>query len=129
MVGKAASRPGMKTAQEFSQVMLHRDPIDFRKGIFSLAAYVQNILQEDVFNSQQLFVFSNKSKSAVKILYWDKTGFAMWSKALEKQRFCWPKLPFENAVAVSPEELNWLLSGIDIFKLKRHIEVKLSRTA
>lgn len=79
----------MKMFVEPSQIFLHRDFVDFRKAINGLTAIVESELGRDAYNGA-LFVFCNKAKNKLKILYWDKTGFALWQKRLEKQRFKWP---------------------------------------
>jgi transposase len=61
-----------------------------------------------------LFIFSNKKKDKLKILYWDKTGFAMWYKRLEKQRFKWPSDDQLSRLILSEQQLNWLLGGYDV---------------
>ena len=63
--------------------------------------------------SQALFVFCNKGHDKLKILYWDKTGFALWYKRLEKQKFKWPKQG-DNTITLSVVQLDWLLKGFDI---------------
>jgi transposase len=52
-------------------------------------------------------------------LYWDRTGFALWLKRLEKERFPWPDRG-EAVVTLTGRELNWLLDGIDWFRLRPH---------
>ncbi len=74
---------------EPSQVYLHRDFVDFRKSINGLAAIVETDMALPLM-SGALFVFCNKGKDKLKILYWDNTGFALWYKRLEKDKFKWP---------------------------------------
>jgi transposase len=72
------------------RILCATDPVDFRKGIDSLAAYVRNILDTDPF-SGYLFVFVNKGKKSIKILVYDGQGFWLCQKRLSKGRFSfWP---------------------------------------
>lgn len=68
-------------------VYVHRQPVDFRKSINGLSVLVQESMTLDVFSSA-LFVFGCRGRN--KILYWDKTGFCLWYKRLEKDKFKWP---------------------------------------
>ena len=61
--------------------------------------------------SDALFIFSNKKRDKLKILYWDKTGFALWYKRLEKQRFKWPSHAEDTSLSLSEQQLHWLLGG------------------
>jgi len=56
----------------------------------------------------------HKAKDKLKILYWDKTGFALWQKRLEKQKFKWPSKIKEHEFSLTAEQLHWLLSGYDV---------------
>jgi len=58
-------------------------PVDFRKGIYALATFVEGELGEALF-SQTLFLFTNRQYNRVRILYWDQTGFCLWTKVLEQ---------------------------------------------
>ena len=71
-------------------VYLYRDPVDFRKAINGLAAIVEQDMHLSPL-SEALFVFSNKNRDKIKVLYWDDTGFCLWHKRLEKARFQWPR--------------------------------------
>ena len=64
--------------------------------------------------SGALFIFCNKAKDKLKILYWDKTGFALWYKRLEKDKFKWPKQHTEDSLLLDEQQLNWLLEGYDV---------------
>ena len=95
------------------EIYLHQSFVDFRKAINGLAALVEDELNRDAYTGA-LFVFCNKSKDKLKILYWDKTGFALWQKRLEKQKFKWPSKINEHEFALTAEQLDWLLCGYDV---------------
>lgn len=115
----------MKSLREFPCVLLHRDSIDFRKGIFGLSAYIQMCMGESPFQGT-LFVFINRSRTAIKLLYWDKTGFALWMKVLEKEKFLWPKKARLEKIVINSEQMEWLLQGFDILSMKPHEELEFS---
>ena len=96
---------------------------DLRKAINGLTVLVQNEMKNDPF-SKSLFLFCNRQRKILKIVYWDKNGFCLWQKRLEKYKFPWPATN-EEAVEVSYDELSMLLSGIDFFK--SHKELSFSR--
>lgn len=72
-----------------TKVFLALGATDIRKAINGLSVIVSEQMNLDVF-SGNLFVFCNRQKSILKILYWDKNGFCLWQKRLEKDRFKWP---------------------------------------
>ena len=94
-----------------SPIYLANTAIDMRKSIDTLC-----ILVQDKFNQTpsdgSYYIFCNKAKDKVKVLYWDRDGFALWYKRLEKTRF---KLEFgnEGTLHITADEFNWLLSGLD----------------
>ena len=95
------------------QVYLHRHFVDFRKSINGLSALVEMELELPVM-SGALFVFCNKGRDKLKILYWDKTGFALWYKRLEQDKFKWPIKGDMPVMNLTHEQFEWLLSGHDI---------------
>ena len=103
----------MKMFIEPSDIYMHIEAVDFRKSINGLVVVVEQQLELSPL-SDALFVFSNKKRDKLKILYWDKTGFALWYKRLEKQRFKWPKDDQLSRLVLSEQQLNWLLGGYDI---------------
>jgi len=88
-----------------------------RKSIDGLSILVQEILQKDIF-SGHLFVFCNKRGDKIKILYWDRNGFCLWYKRLERGIFRLPKVQ-SKVFMIAPNELNLLLEGIDLTDRKR----------
>jgi len=80
----------MRPSQRLPEVYLCRESIDFRKGINTLSSWVEGELSLDPF-SGKLFVFINRHRDKVKILYWEANGFCLWQKRLEESRFYWPR--------------------------------------
>jgi transposase len=100
-------------------VYLHRQPVDFRKSINGLAQVVEQAMGRSPME-RALFVFGPRSRNKVKVLYWDLTGFCLWTKRLEKDRFAWPRSTDEAVLHLSVEQLDWLLRGFDILRMKPH---------
>lgn len=75
----------MKMFVEPADIYLYMDIVDFRKSINGLIVVVEQDMDLNPFRDA-LFVFCNKKRDKVKILYWDKTGFALWFKRLEKRK-------------------------------------------
>ena len=98
--------------KEVNFIYLHIEAVDFRKGIHCLAAFVNHQFGDDI-TGKNLFVFSNRSRDRVRVLYWDDTGFALWYKILECDRFKWPKRT-EGEIKISTSDLKYLLSGLNI---------------
>ena len=99
-------------------VYLCTEPVDFRKQINGLAALVQELLGLDPF-SEHLFAFTNRRRDRCKVLYWERSGFVLWMKRLERERFVWPRSP-DDVITLSGQQLNWLLDGYDITRLQPH---------
>jgi transposase len=95
---------------------------DMRKQINGLSILVQEELKLDPF-SGALFLFCNKRRHLLKILYWDRTGYCMWLKRLEKDRFPWP-MDRSEVQQINSEKLKQLLAGINFWEV--HEEVKYS---
>lgn len=85
---------------------------DMRKSIDALSVLVHGELLKDPF-SGHLFVFRNKRGDKVKILYWDRNGYCLWYKRLERGIFRFPKVQ-EKVFKLRPNELNLLLEGVDL---------------
>ena len=78
----------MRPSPELTEVYLCVEPVDFRKGIDGLAAIVE--MAFGLFPmSPALFVFGNRRRDRVRILYWERNGFCLWQKRLEAERFHW----------------------------------------
>jgi transposase len=93
------------------RVLVATKPVDFRKGMDGLAAYVQQHLQTDPF-SGVVYVFRSKRADKVKLLFWDQTGLVLVTKRLEDGRFRWPAIQ-DGVMRLSPAQLSALLEGLD----------------
>jgi transposase len=104
----------LKSIDQFSDIYLYRFPVDMRKYRNGLCAIVQEKLERSVF-ARSLFVFTNKRGRIIRFIYWDDTGFAIWTKTLDRQKYRWPTQLFEGAaLAVTSRQLEFILRGMDI---------------
>ena len=97
-----------------ARVLIRPGITDMRKQINGLATMVQNAMAEGPF-SGDLFLFCGRDKTVIKALYWERNGFCLWVKRLERGRFPWPDGE-ASARELSPSELGMLLDGIDFRK-------------
>jgi transposase len=95
----------------FTRVFLAAGVTDMRKSINGLSLLVEQAMGLNPFDGD-LFVFCNRQRNMIKILYWDRNGFALWFKRLEKQNFHWPTSD-QQVVDIEPKQLEWLLAGLD----------------
>lgn len=101
------------------EVFLCTEPVDFRKGMIGLATLVEGSLEMNPF-SEKLFVFINRHRNHIKLLYWERNGFCLWQKRLEKDRFHWWRGESTGVAVITGQELNWLLDGCDPKAVKGH---------
>jgi transposase len=96
------------------RVCLAAEPADLRRSFEGLALLVKEALKEDE-RSSQIFVFTNRRRDRIRLLYWDGTGLWVMTKRLEEGTFAWPPLPAGAVkIALRSEALEMLLSGIDL---------------
>ncbi len=100
------------------KVFLAPGVTDLRKSINGLSILVDNAMELDLF-SGCLFGFCNRSRTTIKLLYWDRNGFCLWMKRLEKEKFIWPQSD-AMTISISQRELSWLLDGLPIHQKKAH---------
>ena len=112
----------MKMFVDVPQVYLHREAVDFRKSVNGLSLIVEQGMKLSPL-SDALFVFCNKTHRQIKVLYWDATGFALWQKRLEQDRFKWPKQQSTDIISLTHEQWCWLLRGFDLTKIHPHTPI------
>jgi transposase len=104
-----------------TRVYLSLGNTDMRKSINTLSVLVEGQMDLDPF-SGQMFAFCNRRRNIVKILYWDRNGFCLWQKRLEKDKFKWPK-SYKDVLEIDQGQLNWLIDGLEIHQAGRYREL------
>lgn len=100
------------------RIFLASEPVDGRRGMDGLAALVREVFGEDPL-SGHLFVFRNRRGSGAKILYWDRSGYWLLQKRLERGVFRFPSGGGSPRVEVEAADLALLLEGIDLAGARR----------
>jgi transposase len=108
----------LRPADTLTEVYVCVHPVDMRKQIAGLSALVQDELKFNPFDAK-LFAFCNRRRTLCRLLYWEKSGFVLWTKKLERERFHWPRSG-NQAVQLTGQELNWVLDGLDLTKWRPH---------
>ena len=104
------------------RIFLRPGYTDLRKAVNGLSVMVQEEMKQDPFCGS-VYLFSNREHKLLKAIYWDKTGFWLSQKRLEKNKFPWPQ-DEDEARELTAEELQMLLRGIDFFKAHSEIQLK-----
>ena len=94
-------------------------PVDMRRSFDGLSALVREAMGADPF-SGHLFVFHGRSGDRAKILFWDRSGFVLWYKRLEEERFQWPRRWPDAVMTLNEDQLQGLLAGMDITPRQPH---------
>jgi transposase len=116
----------MRSISEFEGIFLHRNPVDMRKGINGLCDIVTSADMGNIMGNN-LFVFCGKKKNSIKILYFNRSGFALWQMRLDRQKFIWPKKLNTDVVVFTNEQLEWLLAGYDVLKMRPFAELQYTK--
>ena len=110
----------MLTLPPAVQLYVATQPVDVRKSFNGLSLYVQSVMNLSPMCGH-LFIFFNRRRDQVRILYWDRSGYALWAKRLERGRFALsPKLHSPSGTAsIEAAELALILEGISLAGAKR----------
>jgi transposase len=92
---------------------------DMRRQMNGLSIMIKDELHCDPF-SGNLFLFSNKRNMLLKIIYWDRNGFCLWSKRLERDKFPWPKNE-QEVIEITQEKFRMLLDGINFWNAHKKL--------
>ena len=102
-------------------IWLYAHPVDFRKQIDGLVLLIADDLDKNP-TTGELFIFRNRQKNKVKLLWYDRNGFWLFYKRLESGRLQFPTLS-DHSVELTRDELSWLLSGLDFTQQKKSKKV------
>ena len=102
----------MLNIKETSQVYVYFKPVDLRKSIDGLCAVALDCLSGSLRNGD-IFIFRNKRRTKLKLIFWDRNGFVMYYKRLDKGGFKFPTHPEDDSAHISAEQLDWLLMGFN----------------
>jgi transposase len=112
------TRPGLR-------IMMASKPLDFRKGMDSLAAVVTQVLAADPF-AGDVFIFRSKRSDRIKLLLWDGSGLCLVSKRLEAGSFTWPSIQ-DGSVTLSAAQLQLLFAGMDWRQVTARLAAPIER--
>ena len=101
------------------KIFLRSGTTDLRKAVNGLSAIVQEEMKQDPF-SGSVYLFCNSERKLLKAVYWDKTGFWLSQKRLEKDKYPWPQDESEVR-ELTVEQLRMLLAGIDFFRAHKEL--------
>jgi len=104
------------------KIFLRPGITDMRKAVNGLSIIVQETMKQDPF-SGSVYLFCNRERKLLKAVYWDKTGFWLSQKRLEKDKYPWPNDETE-ARELTADELQMLLTGINFFKAHKELFYK-----
>ena len=104
------------------RLMLWTQPTDMRIGVNGLSGIVCNEIKEDPFRGGTIYAFFNSRRTSVKMLVWDKDGFAMYYKRLARGTFGMPVYdPAAKTMVLERKDLQMILEGIEIRYRKRYV--------
>jgi transposase len=108
------------------KIFLYAEAADLRRGYDGLAAIVQEAMGEDPL-SGCFFIFVNKRGNRIKALYWDRDGYAIWMKRLERGSFELPPSgnPDSRSVKLTASQLSLILEGIELSSVRRRRRFQL----
>lgn len=110
------------------RIFVSTRPTDMRKSFNGLINETRQMIEEDPL-SGHLFVFFNRRRMMVKVLYWDRSGFCVWAKRLERGTFQLPRQNGETGMEMEAAELALILEGLDLRDARRRERWMASRAA
>ena len=110
---------------EKARVYVSLKPVDFRKAINGLAAMVVEEFESPA-NDSSVYVFYNRSRDKIKCLFWDKNGFVLYYKRLERGKFKIPQQLTGDKIILTSDQLSWLLAGLDFHLMQEFSHLNYS---
>ena len=111
------------------RVFLAREPVDMRKQFHGLIALAEEVLKQDPL-SGHLFVYINRRRDRIKVLYWEGTGYCIWYKQLQRGSFELPMVNDESAsIDLTMSQLSLILDGSELGSAKQRLRFELPSRA
>ena len=104
---------------------IYRCGCDMRKGYDGLSGLVRNEWKKDPL-SGDVFIFLSKQRNKIKLLHWQKDGFVIYSKRLEKGTF---ELPKDNSIEITAQQLQFILDGIYLSSIKKRMRYEYTNVS
>lgn len=114
----------MLKLKEGTRIYLATQPVDCRKAINGLVALIVEQFEQPITDGS-VYVFYNRYGDRAKCLFWDKNGFVLYQKRLERGRFKVHRIQ-EEECALSLQQLEWLLAGLDFRLMEAFKELDYS---
>jgi transposase len=109
------------------RIFLARDPVDMRKSFHGLVGLTESVLRKDPL-SGHLFVFINRRRDRIKLLYWGVTGFCIWYQQLEQGSYQLPDAATADereGIEITASQLSLILDGIDLSSIRQRARYQL----
>jgi transposase len=108
------------------QIYLSREPVDMRRSIDGLSGMVQERFNQHP-QCGHVFIFVNRGRDKAKILWWDRNGFVLYYKRMEKHRFVVPGVDKTEELTLTETQLNGLLAGLDFMLMGQFDELEYDK--
>ncbi|QDU61672.1 IS66 Orf2 like protein [Planctomycetes bacterium Pan216] len=110
------------------RIFLAREPVDMRKSFHGLIALTESVLEQDPL-SGHLFVFINRRRDRLKVLYWGGVGYCIWYQQLEEGSYQLPDAQAaddEAGLEITAGQLSLILEGIDLSSVRHRKRFQVS---
>jgi transposase len=104
----------MLTVTDETKIYVYTEPTDMRRSIDGLVVLLADTYKLNP-QTGDLFIFTNKSKNKIKLLFWDKNGFVLYYKKLDRGRFNYSRYIHNQSIIISTKQLQALLMGLDFY--------------
>ena len=108
-----------------TKIFVSLTPVDMRKSINGLSALILDVFSESP-QSNHFFLFYNKQKNKVKAIFWDRNGFVLYYKRIEKTKFKFNFSLNEEVLEITESQLSWLLAGLDFHLMHQFNDLNYS---
>ena len=117
----------MLSVSSQTRIFLAREPVDMRKSFHGLIGLTESVLEQDPL-SGHLFVFVNRRRDRIKLLYWGGTGFCIWYQQLEEGGYQLPDaatVDEREGIEITGSQLSLILDGIDLSSVRQRRRYQL----